>query len=252
VTFNALYRSPHSSPIHGTRNFRAIQSSCSHARWRNIIRRYFSSQRNKARRAGTGDFGPHAVQQESKNLHFSMDHRDHVNLLRSGISQPGGTWADFGSGGGAFTLALRELVGPDAEIFSIDQDAGRLREQERAFQQRFPQSQFPTSHIHFIRADFTRALELPPLDGLVMANALHYFKDKEKLLKHVRGFLKADGVLLVVEYNVDVGNPWVPHPLSFETFQKLAPRAGFSAPRLLATAPSRFLSEFFAAAARNG
>lgn len=85
-----------------------------------------------------------------------------------------------------------------------------------------------------------------------MANALHYFKDKEQLLRHVRGFLKTGGDLIVVEYNVDAGNLWVPHPLSFETFQKLAPRAGFSTPRLLATAPSRFLNEFFAVAARNG
>lgn len=181
-----------------------------------------------------------------------MDHRDHVKLLRGGIAQAGGTWADFGSGGGAFTLALRELVGADAEIYSIDRDAGRLREQERAFQQRFPPSQGNPSHIHFIHADFTRPLELPPLDGIVMANALHYFKDKEKILQYVRSFLKAEGVLLLVEYNVDVGNPWVPHPLSFETFRKLAPRAGFSTPRLLATAPSRFLNEFFSAAARNG
>lgn len=173
-----------------------------------------------------------------------MNHNDHVNLLRNGISRPGGVWADFGSGGGAFTLALRELVGADAEIYSIDQDAGRLREQERAFSQMFPKS-----NIHFWREDFTHALKLPPLDGIVMANALHYFRDKEKVLRHVRSFLKPDGVFILVEYNVDSGNMWVPHPLSFPTYQKLAPRAGFSTPRLLATAPSRFLEGFFAAAA---
>ncbi len=175
-----------------------------------------------------------------------MNHRDHVNLLRDGISQQGGQWADLGSGSGAFTLALRELVGVDAEIFSVDQDAGRLREQERAFQQ-----QFPSSKIHFVRADFTRALQLPALDGIVMANALHYFKDKVQVLKHAREFLKPRGVFILVEYNVDNGNMWVPHPLSFVTFQKLAPRAGFGEPRLLAKAPSNFLREFYAAAAVN-
>jgi len=66
-----------------------------------------------------------------------------------------------------------------------------------------------------------------------MANSLHFIKDKEKVLRHVRSFLKADGALLLVEYNVDRGNPWVPHPLSFETFRDLAPRVGFSQPRLL-------------------
>lgn len=175
-----------------------------------------------------------------------MNHFDHVNLLRAGISQSDGQWADFGSGSGAFTLALRELVGAEAEIFSIDQDAGRLREQERAFQQMFPQS-----NVHFLRADFSREMKLPPLDGIVMANALHYFKNKEQVLKHVRSFLKPRGVFILVEYNVDNGNMWVPHPLSFETFRILAPRAGFKEPRLLAKAPSNFLREFFSAGAVN-
>jgi len=65
----------------------------------------------------------------------------------------------------------------------------------------------------------------------------------------VRGFLKPGGALLLVEYNVDSGNLWVPHPLSFETFRTLAPRAGLSEPRLLAKVPSRFLKEFYSAAA---
>ena len=62
-------------------------------------------------------------------------------------------------------------------------------------------------------------LSLPPLDGIVMANSLHYFKDREKILRHALSFLKLNGALLLVEYNVDSGNMWVPYPLSFETFQ---------------------------------
>jgi hypothetical protein len=100
-----------------------------------------------------------------------------------------------------------------------------------------------------MRADFSGALSLPPLDGIVMANSLHYFKDREKILRHVRSFLKLNGALLLVEYNVDSGNPWVPYPLSFDTFRLLAPRAGFSEPQILDTAPSRFLKEFYSALA---
>jgi len=80
-----------------------------------------------------------------------------------------------------------------------------------------------------------------------MANSLHFFWNKEKVLRHVATFLKPGGMLLLVEYNVDRGNPWVPHPLSFETFHELAPRAGFSKPRLLAKHPSGFLREFYSA-----
>jgi len=82
-----------------------------------------------------------------------------------------------------------------------------------------------------------------------MANSLHFFRDKEKVLRHVSSFLKPGGALLLVEYNVDRGNPWVPHPLSFENFCELAPRAGLREPRLLATHPSSFLHKFYSAIA---
>ena len=174
-----------------------------------------------------------------------MDHADHVNLLRPAEITPGGTWADFGAGSGAFTLALRELVGPHANIYAIDKDQRGLRELERSHREKFSTSQ----NVHTVRADFSGALSLPPLDGIVMANSLHFFKDKEKVLRHVRSFLKLTGVLLLVEYNVDSGNMWVPYPLSFESYRDLAPRAGLSEPKLLATAPSRFLKGFYSAAA---
>lgn len=178
---------------------------------------------------------------------FRMDHTDHVNLLRTADLTPGGTWADFGAGAGAFTLALRELIGPHANIYAVDKDQRALKDLEKAHREKFTTSQ----NIHTIRADFSGALSLPPLDGIVMANSLHYFKDKEKILRHIRSFLKINGALLLVEYNVDLGNPWVPYPLSFATYRALAPRAGFSEPQLLGNAPSRFLKEFYAAAAQR-
>ena len=173
-----------------------------------------------------------------------MDHTDHVNLLKPALPS-GGIWADFGAGAGAFTLALRELVGPEATIYAVDKDRGALRRLESAHGRRFSLA----DHLIPLNQDFTRPLDLPPLDGIVMANSLHYFKDKEKVLRHVHGFLKPNGALLLVEYNVDLGNVWVPHPLSFEAYRSLAPRAGFSEPQLLATVPSSFLHEFYSALA---
>ena len=174
-----------------------------------------------------------------------MNHNDHVNLLKPANLPPGGNYADFGAGSGAFTRALRELVGPDAQIFAVDKDKNALQELEEEFLARF-NSIF---NLATIPLDFSRPLYLPLLDGIVMANSLHYFKDKEKILQHVQGFLKPNGALLLVEYNVDSGNLWVPHPLSFETFRTLAPRSGFTEPRLLAKVPSRFLKEFYSAVA---
>jgi ubiquinone/menaquinone biosynthesis C-methylase UbiE len=172
-----------------------------------------------------------------------MIHQDHVHLLQPANLNPGGIWADFGAGSGAFTLALRELIGPDAAIYAVDKDRTRLNELEGAYRARFGDS----TNLHIVATDFSRPLDLPPLDGILMANSLHYFKDKEKILRQVRTHLKPSGILMLVEYNVDSGNPWVPHPLSFESFRSLAPRAGFSEPRLLAKRASSFLREFYSA-----
>jgi len=204
-----------------------------------------------------------------------MNHNDHVNLLKPADLFPGGTWADFGAGGGAFTLALRELTGPTSDIFAIDKDRARLNDLEQDYRIRFGDP----SNLHIIPGDFKRTLDLPILDGAVMANSLHYFKnpkmdavdrgsgrensktirvyqqesashssDKMAVLRHLRSYLKPNGLFVLIEYNVDSGNPWVPYPLTFETWHVLALHAGFNEPRLLAKRPSSFLHEFYSAA----
>ena len=176
-----------------------------------------------------------------------MDHNDHVNLLRPANLPQGGTYADFGAGGGAFTLALRELVGPDATIYAVDDQRSSLRELESAHRARFNTNR----NLILLKDDFSLPLNLPPLDGIVMANSLHFFKAKEKILRHVRGYLKPNGMLLLIEYNVDKGNIWVPYPTSFNVCRVLVKRAGFTEPRLLAKTPTRFLNEFYSAMANK-
>jgi ubiquinone/menaquinone biosynthesis C-methylase UbiE len=171
-----------------------------------------------------------------------VNHQDHVALLRGGVPAGGGTWADLGAGTGAFTLALAELLGPGATIYSVDLDEQSLRQQEQAVRSRFPQAD-----VRFLAADFRGPLDLPPLDGVVMANALHFHRDRETILRAIRGWLRPGGRLLLVEYNTDRGNPWVPYPLSYRTWETLARTAGFTATQLLARVPSRFLGEIYSA-----
>ena len=168
-----------------------------------------------------------------------MDHADHVRLLREGVTR-GGTWADLGAGTGAFTLALAELVGPSGEVVAVDRDRGALRELERAIRP-------GGATVRTLGADFTKPIAVNSLDGVVMANSLHFVRDKSPVLALVHTMLKPSGRLLLVEYDTDNGNPYVPHPLSFETWRALADAIGFTGTRKLATVPSRFLGRIYSA-----
>jgi len=173
-----------------------------------------------------------------------VDHADHVALLRGGGPEEPGTWADLGAGEGAFTLALAELLPAGSMIHAIDRDPRALAELGRRYVKRGFRHD-----LHTKQADFTRDLGIGHLDGIVMANSLHFVRDKTDVLARVRGMLRPGGRLLLVEYDTDRGNTWVPYPVSFDTWRALAPQNGFAEPRLLATHPSRFLRRIYSAVA---
>jgi len=173
-----------------------------------------------------------------------MDHRDHLNLLRGAVPAEGGLWAEFGSGRGAFTLALGELIGPTGTIYSVDKDRKALREQSLTMQALLPQLK-----VHYISEDFTQPLNLPPLDGIVIANALHFFTPDQKpvVVRHLKKYLRPHGLFVLIEYNADQGNLWVPSPLPYPGWEALARECGFVHTRLLATVSSRLWKEFYSA-----
>ena len=171
-----------------------------------------------------------------------MNHADHVQLIAAGVERPGGVWADLGAGSGAFTLALRDLAGPDVELIAVDRDRAGLRTLRAAMERRFP-----GTRLRLLEADMAGQLALPPLDGIVAANAIHYVPDQEALLRRWKGHLKPEGRLIVVEYDAETGNRWVPYPLSFASLGEVARAAGFAAPVLLAARPSRWLGRIYSA-----
>jgi ubiquinone/menaquinone biosynthesis C-methylase UbiE len=171
-----------------------------------------------------------------------MNHHDHVALLQKGIPQPGGIWADLGAGEGALTLALADLNGETGTISAVDRDGNALRRLVRSMQERFPKIL-----LHTLVGDFERLLPLPALDGIVMANSLHFIRNKAEALARIRSYLKPEGRLLMVEYNSEQGNLWVPYPLAYPTWERLSLESGFSHTEKLAAYPSRFLREIYSA-----
>jgi len=171
-----------------------------------------------------------------------VDHADHVWLIRRGVEGAGRVWADLGAGSGAFTVALADVLGEGAEIHAVDRDKRALQANEAAMR-----SRFPAVHSFFHVADFTKPLEVPPLDGAVMANSLHFERDQAAVLRHVRGLLRPGGRLVVVEYSITRGNQAVPYPVPFERWERLAAEAGFAHTELLERRPSRWWGELYSA-----
>jgi SAM-dependent methyltransferase len=162
-----------------------------------------------------------------------LQHDELVALIEDGVGDGGGRWADLGAGEGAFTLALADLLGPNAQIVAVDKDARALRGIGHGIETRV--------------ADFTKPLDLHDLDGIVMANSLHYVRDKQPVLQAVRAMLRPGGRLIIVEYGADRGNPWVPYPFTYSRWETMAARAGFKNTRLLKTVPSRWLGSMYSA-----
>ena len=174
-----------------------------------------------------------------------MNHEDHVALIQDGITQ-GGIWADLGSGRGAFTLALADCLGAGSRIYSVDVDRRALDAQKIHMSVQFPQQD-----VEYIQGDFTKKLDLPALDGILMANALHFVQAKLPVIQMIRDMLQSGGRLVLVEYDTDDATLYVPHPLSYPTWVQLASEAGFSTTRQLATRPSSNMGRIFSALSRK-
>jgi hypothetical protein len=63
--------------------------------------------------------------------------------------------------------------------------------------------------------------------------------------------LRPGGRFIVVEYDTDRGNPYVPHPFSVGSWERLAAGAGLIRTERIGRVPSRFLGAIYSAASRR-
>jgi len=138
-------------------------------------------------------------------------------------------WADLGAGSGLFSQALSTLLGDGSLIYAVDKKISSIATANDSVT------------IQSMKGDFVRdALQPAPFDGLLMANSLHFVSDKQLFFEKLFRALKPEGSLLIVEYDTDVPNNWVPYPVSFDSLRKLVGPTGFGVPRRLETIPSLY------------
>jgi len=176
-----------------------------------------------------------------------VDTNEAVTLIEAAVPRHPGTWADIGSGDGTFTRALARLLGPEARIYAIDRDARAIAALERWAKKE-------AANVIPVRADFARPFELPglrdqKLDGILLANSLHFVPDADAVLGRLARWLRPGGRVVIVEYDRRDASRWVPYPISAARFETLARSAGLAPPTITATRPSAFGGVLYAAVA---
>lgn len=177
-----------------------------------------------------------------------MDVRDAARLIAPGVS--GRVWADLGAGRGTFTTALAAVLGPSGHVYAVERDAGAVDALEKLARRR---ARNEHALIEVVHADFAATpLPLKDLDGILMANSLHYVADADQapLLARLAHGIAKDGTLLVVEYDNRPRSRWVPFPIAFDRLASIARDAELSGPELIGRRESAFGGTMYAAVLR--
>lgn len=140
-------------------------------------------------------------------------------------------WADLGCGSGLFTQALAQLLAPGSKIYALDKDLSDFRKIKESNE----------IEIEKLQADFVSdSVNISNLDGILMANSLHFVSDKAALINKWKASFTEKECYLVVEYDTDVPNAWVPYPVSFKSLKRLFLRLGYQSIEKIHESPSRY------------
>jgi tRNA A58 N-methylase Trm61 len=173
-----------------------------------------------------------------------MDSRDAAKLIAPGVHR-GERWADLGAGTGTFTLALARLIGPAGAVYAVDRDASAVH----ALEALATDPEEGAAPIVVRPGDLTEPLDVPPLDGVLLANALHFVdaRVQAEVLRHIAVRLASTGRIVVVEYENRSPSRWVPFPISLTRLTDLAREAKLGVPQAIGWRRSAFGGTMYAA-----
>ena len=125
-------------------------------------------------------------------------------------------WLELGAGGGTFTQALAQILPAGSTIYATDLRPQRIPSTETV--------EVISQRLDFIEDD----LPFKNIDGVLMANSLHYVPQKSAFLQKLNPCFQSARQLIIVEYDTQRGNSWVPYPISFSELEIQAKTWGFT------------------------
>ncbi len=136
----------------------------------------------------------------------------------------GGTFVDMGCGEGFFALPAARLVGPRGKVYGVDIDRQAIEEVRRKA------AKEKLSNLELIVSAAEKAVPCNECaDVLFFGIVLHDFEDPRRVLKNARKIVKANGLLVNLDWK-KVPMPFGP-PLTKKFDEKTASRliesAGF-------------------------
>ncbi len=166
-----------------------------------------------------------------------MQLKEAISLIQHELPEHATVWADLGCGDGLFTNALSQLLADDSLIYAVDKSNNALK--HVAVREEIK--------LEKLALDFVKdAFPFKNLSGILMANAFHFVKDKDAFIQKVFNCLNENGYLLMVEYNTNVANMWVPYPISFKNLKSFFETYEWKTKKLNEL-PSRFGGSMYSA-----
>ncbi|HEY2727658.1 MAG TPA: methyltransferase domain-containing protein [Parafilimonas sp.] len=160
-----------------------------------------------------------------------------IALIQHPINKQINTWADLGCGNGLFTKALSNLLADGSLIYAVDKNKSALNKITLK-----TGIQLEKLVLDFIHDD----LPFKNLSGILMANTFHFVKNKNAFINKAFKCLNDDGYLLIVEYDTDKSNYWVPYAISYKSLEKLFKVFNYTTQKLNEM-PSRFNGVIYSA-----
>lgn len=153
----------------------------------------------------------------------------------------GWTVADVGAGVGYMSWRLAARVGPGGKVYANDIQPGMLELLKKNMQERNI-----TNVVAVLGQPDDPKLPIGQMDLVLLVDVYHEFNQPQKMLRHIRESLKADGRIVLLEYRAE--DPSVPilplHKMTVAQVKGEIEPEGFRLDKVIETLPRQHIIIF--------